>query len=104
MPRHCRLYLLALYVGLGACAQQLPPSTLRQAPVTASGPQCNESAARFAVGQLADAKLAEEARIRAGAQRVRMVRPGQMVTMEYDPGRLTLDIDASGRVSGVRCG
>jgi hypothetical protein len=56
------------------------------------------------VGQLADAKLAQEARVRAGAQRVRMVRPGQMVTMEYDAGRLTLDIDAAGRVSGVRCG
>jgi hypothetical protein len=27
-----------------------------------------------------------------------------MVTMEYDAGRLTLDIDAAGRVSGVRCG
>jgi hypothetical protein len=66
--------------------------------------QCNESAARFAVGQVADAKLVEEARVKAGAQRVRMVRPGQMVTMEYDAGRLTLDVDAAGRVSGVRCG
>lgn len=71
--------------------------------MTAPG-QCNESAARFALGQLADAKLAEQARVQAGAQRVRMVRPGQMVTMEYDSGRLTLDIDAAGRVSGVRCG
>lgn len=66
--------------------------------------QCNESAARFAVGQVADEKLAEEARVRAGAQRVRMVRPGQMVTMEYDAGRLTIEVDAAGRVSGVRCG
>jgi hypothetical protein len=99
-----QIALLVLCVGLDACAQQLPPSALPQPPVTASGQQCNESAARFAVGQLADAKLAEEARVRAGAQRVRMVRPGQMVTMEYDAGRLTLDIDAAGRVSGVRCG
>lgn len=66
--------------------------------------QCNESAARFAVGQVANATLVEDARVRAGAQRVRTVRPGQMVTMEYDAGRLTLDIDAAGRVSGVRCG
>lgn len=69
----------------------------------APGP-CDESAARFALGQIADDKLAEQARSRANAQRVRVVRPGQMVTMEYDPGRLTLEVDAAGRVSGVRCG
>lgn len=103
MPRHCRPYLLVLCVGLDACAQQLPPAHLPQPPVSTPG-QCNESAARFAVGQVADAKLAEEARVRAGAQRVRLVRPGQMVTMEYDSGRLTMDIDAAGRVAGVRCG
>lgn len=103
MPPHCRLYVLVLCAGLDACAQQLPPSTLPRAPVTATG-QCNEKAARFALGQIADAKLAEEARVRAGAQRVRMVRPGQMVTMEFDAGRLTMDVDAAGRVSGVRCG
>jgi len=103
MPLQHRLYLLVLCVGLDACAQPLPPAPVPRPPVIAPG-QCNESAARFAVGQVADAKLAEEARIRASAQRVRMVRPGQMVTMEYDAGRLTLDIDAAGRVSGVRCG
>ena len=96
MPLHRRLYLLVLCVGLDACAQPMPP-------VIAPN-QCNEAAARFAVGQVADAKLAEEARVRASAQRVRMVRPGQMVTMEYDAGRLTLDIDAAGRVAAVRCG
>jgi len=96
MPLQGRLYLLVLCVGLDACVQPLPP-------VIAPN-QCNEAAARFAVGQVADARLGEEARIRASAQRVRMVRPGQMVTMEYDAGRLTLDIDAAGRVAAVRCG
>lgn len=72
-------------------------------PVTAPG-QCSESAARFAIGRLADAALAEEARVKANAQRVRMVRPGQMVTMEYDAGRLTLELDAAGRIVAARCG
>lgn len=103
MPIHRPLYLLVICFGLEACAQPAPPPALPQPPMNAPG-QCNESAAQFAVGQLADAKLAEQARIKAGAQRVRMVRPGQMVTMEYDAGRLTMDVDAAGRVSGVRCG
>ena len=98
-----RTWWLVLCIGLDACAQQPPPTPIPQAPVITPG-QCNEAAARFALGRVADAKLAEEARVRAGAQRVRMVRPGQMVTMEYDAGRLTLDIAAAGRVSGARCG
>jgi hypothetical protein len=32
------------------------------------------------------------------------VRPGQMVTMEFDARRLTLEIGADGRVVSARCG
>ncbi|MDB5873798.1 MAG: hypothetical protein JWQ07_3240 [Ramlibacter sp.] len=95
---------VCLVATLTACAQeppQVPPAP--PPPVIASG-QCDDGAARFAVGKTADAQLAEEARTRASAQRVRMVRPGDMVTMEFDAMRLTLDVDASGRVVRVRCG
>jgi hypothetical protein len=104
MPLVSRIYLLVLCAALDACAQPLPASPATVRPLMIAPGQCNESAARFVVGQVADEKLAEEARVRAGAQRVRVVRPGQMVTMEYDAGRLTLEVDAAGRVSGVRCG
>ncbi|MDP3822983.1 MAG: I78 family peptidase inhibitor [Burkholderiales bacterium] len=104
MPLQRRLCLLLLCAGLGACAQQLPPAAAAPPPPVIAPGQCNEAAAQFAVGKAIDAKLAEELRVRASAQRVRMVRPGQMVTMEYDAGRLTLDIDAAGRVARVRCG
>ena len=79
---------------LGACAQQ---------PPAAPGP-CTEAAASFAVGKVADAKLAEEARVRANATRVRMVHPNQAVTMEFDASRLTLAIDAQGKVARAACG
>ena len=103
MPLQRRLCLLLLGAGFGACAQQPTAPSLPRPPVIAPG-QCNEAAAQFAVGKLAGSKLAEEARVRAGAQRVRVVRPGQMVTMEYDAGRLTLDLDANDRVVRARCG
>jgi len=99
-----RLCLLLLACGLGACAQQPTQVPVAPAPPVISPGQCNESAAQYAVGRVADAKLAEEVRVRASAQRVRMVRPGQMVTMEFDAGRLTLDIDANGKVVRARCG
>lgn len=99
-----RLCSLLLGTALGACAQQPPQVPPAPAPPVIAPGQCDEAAAQYAVGQVAGAKLAEELRIRASAQRVRMVRPGQMVTMEFDAGRLTLTLDASGRVIRVRCG
>jgi hypothetical protein len=95
--------LLLLCVGLSACAQQRPADVSPPASVITPG-QCNDAAAQFAVGQVAAAKLLEEVRIRASAQRVRTVRPGQMVTMEYDASRLTLDLDAGNRIVRARCG
>lgn len=83
-------------IALSACAQPQPPAA-------APGP-CNEGAANFAVGKPADAKLAEEARVRAGATRVRMVHPNQAVTMEFDASRLTLAVDAAGKVARAGCG
>lgn len=108
MSLQSRMCLLLLATGLSACAQQPPANassgaTLPRPPVSAAG-QCNEDAAQFAVGKTADATLAEEVRVRAGVQRVRMVRPGQMVTMEFDTARLTLELDANGRVVRARCG
>ncbi|HST44042.1 MAG TPA: I78 family peptidase inhibitor, partial [Luteimonas sp.] len=40
----------------------------------------------------------------AGAGSMRVLRPGQAVTMEFNPTRLNLDVDAAGRVTAARCG
>ena len=92
--------LAALATG---CAQepQVPPAP---PPPQLTPAACDEAAAQFAVGQVASAALAEQVRQRAGAQRVRTVRPGDMITMEFDPGRLNLELDAAGKVARVRCG
>jgi hypothetical protein len=89
--------LAASTVLFAACAQP-------QAPAAPPPGACNAEAARFAIGQPATAQLAEQARQRAGATRVRLIRPGQMVTMEFDGSRLNLDVDAAEKVAGVRCG
>jgi hypothetical protein len=105
MPLLLRLCLpVVLFAALGACAQQPPQVPTAPAPPVIAPNQCNDAAAQFAVGKAADAKLAEEARVRAGALRVRMVHPGQMVTMEFDASRLTIQVDAGGKVASIRCG
>jgi hypothetical protein len=105
MPQFHRVCLpLVFTVALSACAQQPPQVPAAPKPPVIAPNECNDAAAQFAVGKTADAKLAEEARVRASALRVRMVHPGQMVTMEFDASRLTIEVDAGGKVASVRCG
>jgi hypothetical protein len=38
-----------------------------------------------------------------GVERVRILRPGDAMTMDLDPGRLTVRLDAAGRVASAAC-
>ncbi|MBV7431019.1 proteinase inhibitor I78 [Acidovorax sp. sif1233] len=65
---------------------------------------CNAQPAQFAVGQNSTSSVMESARARSGAQLARILRPGQMITKEFDAQRLNLEVDANGRIIAVRCG
>lgn len=85
-----------------------PPMAVEPPPKRMPGndgiQRCDAEAAREVVGREATADLVEEARSAAGADRVRTLKPGQMVTMEYHASRLTLDVDEDNIVVNVRCG
>jgi hypothetical protein len=98
--------LLALACASLAAACAVAPPDVPEAPpppIIAPG-VCDVAAAQFAVGQSYNTPLAEQARARAGAERVRSLQPGDMTTMEFNAARLTIDVDATGKVAGVRCG
>jgi len=65
---------------------------------------CDAKPAQSAVGQNSTAKVVEAARVRSGAMIARILRPGQMITKEFDAQRLNLEVDANGRIVAVRCG
>ena len=88
------LALLPAALVLAGCATPPPPM----------GGQCNADAAQRHVGHLATAEMVEAARKDAGADRVRTLKPGQMVTMEYLAGRLNLYLDAAGKIERIACG
>lgn len=80
-------------------------------PAPATGPTgaprgdlCNAQAAQSWVGQTSTAKVVEAARVQSGALMARILRPGQMVTKEYNAQRLNLEVDANDRIVAVRCG
>ena len=56
------------------------------------------------MGKNATAKVVEDARVRSGARLARVLRPGQMITKEFDGQRLNLEVDASSNIIAVRCG
>lgn len=66
--------------------------------------ECNPDAARGAIGQEATADVVEQARVAAGANVVRTLKPGQVITMEYHASRLNLSVDDANVVVDVSCG
>ncbi|QSX79121.1 I78 family peptidase inhibitor [Agrilutibacter solisilvae] len=103
-----------LTVCLAACATAgseagTPPPAADPAPPTQPSPtppqaSCNADAARIVVGQVATPDVVEKARLAAGAQLVRTLKPGQVVTMEYHSSRLNIDVNEGNTVTNVRCG
>ena len=97
--------------GYGTAQAPVAPAPLAQSR-EAQPPQvgsegsalCNAQAAQFAVGQNSTATVMESARARSGAQMARVLRPGQMITKEFDAQRLNLQVDANGRILAATCG
>jgi hypothetical protein len=91
---------------VAGCAAPAPAPAPAAPPAAPPEPvyQCNADGARFAVGQPLTPQLEAAARVRSGAGTVRVLKPGEVTTMELNGGRLNLDVDARNRVTEVRCG
>lgn len=73
------------------------------APASNDG-RCEASGADFALGKQASAELLEQARKASGSQMARILKPHDVVTLEYRSERLNLNVDEQGRVTRVNCG
>ena len=80
-------------LALSACAPLMP----------AEG-ACDASPAQALVGQSVTPQAAEAARLQAGARTVRVITHDQIISKEFDATRLSLQLDARGRVVRVFCG
>ena len=65
---------------------------------------CNQEAGQWAVGQIADEALVAKVQADTRSSRVRVIKPGMMVTMDYREDRVNIEVDADNRVTVVRCG
>ncbi|CAN7589108.1 I78 family peptidase inhibitor [Phenylobacterium sp. LjRoot219] len=94
--------LSALWL-LAACATPAAEPTTPPADGAMSG-ACRAAAAEFAVGRAYTEELGASLQQAAQAKTLRVIRPGDAVTMDYRDDRLNVELDAGGKVSKVRCG
>jgi hypothetical protein len=64
---------------------------------------CNARTLDWTIGKEADEDLVRRAQLEATARIVRVLKPGQMVTMEYNDQRLNLHVDAANKVTSYSC-
>lgn len=101
-----RLPLALAFAGtlsLGACASTLPP-------VHTGGPyppremQCDAERARWAIGRAATADVVEEIRVATHSRDVRVIHPGQAVTMDFSPVRVNIHVNERNAITSITCG
>ena len=65
---------------------------------------CDTDSIQNMLGQAYSDNVGETARQRSGSRVIRLLRPGQVMTMEYDPSRLNIILDHKGAIQALRCG
>lgn len=97
---------IALAACAGAPAQEneagLVPPPASAIPDTPS--TCDDSRAQWAVGRPANEALLDRVAADARVKFARTLKPGQMVTLEYNGDRVNVELDENGVVRSVRCG
>ena len=87
-----------LCVGLAACT-----AYEASAPRTVAG-VCEVKPYDPIQGNRISPELEERARMMTGATVVRVIRPGQAITRDYDQGRLNMQLDSDDVVVRAYCG
>lgn len=101
MKARARPLLLAavLAAALAGCARA--PGT---AAMGAAESRCRAAGAEALLGRQADEPALAEALRASGGLRTRVIPPNGVVTLEHDPMRLNVEVDAERRIRRMRCG
>ncbi|WP_125076462.1 I78 family peptidase inhibitor [Pseudoxanthomonas sp. SGT-18] len=91
--------LLAARKALESAADTGPTATEPPPP-----PSCDAAPVQGLVGETASDELVEQARTDAGADSVRVLKPGQAVTLEFNGARLNVEVDEANQIVSLRCG
>ena len=94
-------------VVLGACSAATKPapaaSTEAPAPVASDADQCGAGKLGAFIGKTPSDETIAAIRALAAPERIRVIRPGQAVTMDYRPDRLNIDVGEDGLIKRFHC-
>lgn len=96
-------FALTLTLAASACAPISAPGMAAAPPPPPAGP-CNADAARWAIGRAVDQELINRVIHDTGSRTARVIEPGQAVTMDFNPERVSIDVNERGAIVGIRCG
>lgn len=91
---------LLMPMALAACA----PGPSERLAINQVAGVCDDRALGSFVGQLPDQDTSLKLMGFARARALRWVPHGGVVTMDYSPHRLTVQLDAQGRIASAKCG
>lgn len=109
-----KLFSIILVAGLTACASSGTQNTTSDEAVsrttssTSSGnagtTDCNAEPVQNLIGKKYSTSIDGNLRSTANANQLRILKPGQVMTLEYNPSRLNVIVESDDVISALRCG
>ena len=103
MRRLLPVLALATVLPLAACSTTMPPMNTG-GPYPPLEMQCDADRARWAIGREATAEVVEEVRAATQSRDVRVIHPGQAVTMDYSTVRVNIHVNERNAITSITCG
>jgi hypothetical protein len=98
--RRSKIALLAATVAVAGCT----PVEMRGAHPSDAPHVCKAEPVQDYVGRPGEAGAIEGVRRASGAKSVRVVRPGEMVTVDFRADRVTVTVDGHRIITRIVCG
>ncbi|WP_312932827.1 I78 family peptidase inhibitor [Pseudomonas sp.] len=91
---------------LAGCSSGVSSNAANDAPDDGAGEAgtCQAVDAGFAIGRQGTQALVEQARQASGARTLRVLKPGDMATLDYRSERLNVTVDDQGVIRRINCG
>lgn len=110
-----KLLPLVLVAGLAACASSgdktasptgspVPSAPSYSNSQLPSGKSCDGQPVQNLVGKTFSDSIAGDVKSGSSSDTVRVLKPGQVMTLEYNPSRVNIIVDGQGKISAIRCG
>lgn len=104
-PTSILLLTLAMLAGCAGGASNVSRSSTSQSFDTSNDSQtCDADPTEYAIGQKLTPQLEKTLQKKANAKQLRSLGPRDVMTMEYNPQRLNVIVDAQGMLTRVHCG